>query len=100
MNTEIRVDTVQLSSHTEFLREEYRYAQELYDNLRYVRARADDYELCRQLAPLIKKAEYLSRRSVLMREALEETGDIFERLIREISTILNDSIALGAQNLE
>lgn len=100
MNTEIRVDTAQLSSHTEILREEYRYAQELYDQLRYVRAHADDYELSRQLSLLSKKAEYLWRRSVLMREALEETGDIFEKLSREISKILNDSIALSAQNLE
>ena len=94
MSSAIRIDTERLRSHIEYLRNERKLVLELADNLYLARRLADD-GLNQRFKKLIQNAEALSDHCSLMSESLEEVCCIFEKLSADISTILDDQIALN-----
>ena len=88
---EIRVDTERLRSHADIIRQEQRYVYELLDRLRYAQSLADP-DISGRIQSVIRKANQLSDHCAAMISGLEETSDIFDKLIENIGTILTDQI--------
>lgn len=98
MITEIRVDTERLRSHTDIVRAEQRCIYELLDHLRFAQSLAEE-DISYRFRLLIEKVNQLSTICSLMIDSLEETSDIFDKLIEDIDAILTQQIEVSSPDL-